>query len=137
METLLMDTLIHGQLYLRPLHKILFYSTAIQTLYFYILVWGLSSSYRQFFCVLRVSPYNSFHCIFNSILINDLCTTNFYPLIIIKPNYYWMELTWWVSTWKAFSAFLNLIWISIALLVWRNTPIGVTTPEEIGPRPAR
>ena len=91
----------------------------------------------NFFSILRVSAYKSFHCIFNSILINDLCTTNFYPLIIIRPNYYWMELTWWMPTWKAFSAFLNLIWISIALLVRRNTPIGVTTPEEVGPRPAR
>ena len=136
-ETLLMDAPMHGQLYLRPLHKTPFYSTAIQTLYFYILVWGMSSSYRHFFRFLRVSTYKSFHCIFNSILINDLCTTNFYPLIITKPNYYWMELTWWVPTWKAFSAFLNLIWISIALLGWRNTTIGVTTPEEIRPRPAR
>ena len=132
-ENLLIDAPIHGQLYLRTPFTQLPYKLCIFTFLYEAWAPVTDTFFTSWGCWL----YKSFHCIFNSILINDLCTTSFYPLIIIKPNYYWTELTWWVSTWKAFSAFLNLIWISIALLGWRNTPIGVTTPEEVGPRPAR
>ena len=75
-ETLLMDAPMHGQLYLRPLHRTPFYSTAKQTLYFYILVWGMSSSYRHFFHVLRVSASTVFLTVFYSMISATLISTH-------------------------------------------------------------